>query len=130
MNVQNVQKLSILGKYLNVTEMEEIQKAIETDVYLQEGVLQHAIDKLGSVLNKLKEHLSTKSRTAKMWIQYITYIDLAKAFIKAERTANWSAHLSSVSQMLHIFGATGHFNYAKSARLYLQMMKELPESHS
>ena len=28
--------------------------------------------------------------------------------------------------MLNLFAATGHSNYAKSARLYLQMMKELP----
>ena len=32
--------------------------------------------------------------------------------------------------MLNVFAATGHFNYAKSARLYLQMMLELPSSHS
>ena len=31
--------------------------------------------------------------------------------------------------MLNLFAATGHSNYAKSARLYLQMMKKLPTNH-
>eukprot|EP00794_Sanderia_malayensis_P019665 gene19665-21612_t len=34
-----------------------------------------------------------------------------------------------LSQMLHLFAATGHINYAKSARLYLQEMQKLPETH-
>ena len=28
--------------------------------------------------------------------------------------------------MLNLFAATGHVNYAKSAKMYLQMMLELP----
>ena len=32
--------------------------------------------------------------------------------------------------MLNLFAATDHSNYAKSARLYLQMMKELPTTFS
>ena len=47
-------------------------------------------------------------------------------FIAAERTGNWQNHLGSTAKMLNLFAATGHSNYAKSARLYLQMMKELP----
>jgi hypothetical protein len=31
--------------------------------------------------------------------------------------------------MLNLFAATGHINYAKCARLYLQKMNELPETH-
>ena len=45
-------------------------------------------------------------------------------FIRAERTGNWHLHLISTSQILHLFGAIGHVNYAKSARMYLQMMLE------
>ena len=48
-------------------------------------------------------------------------------FIAAERTGNWQNHLGSTAKMLNLFAATGHSNYAKSARLYLQMMKELPK---
>ena len=31
--------------------------------------------------------------------------------------------------MLNLFASTGHISYAKSARLYLQLMKDLPTSH-
>ena len=31
--------------------------------------------------------------------------------------------------MLNLFAATGHFNYAKSARFYLQWMLGLPQKH-
>ena len=47
-------------------------------------------------------------------------------FIRAERTSNWNLHLISVERMLPLFAATGHIHYAKSARLYLQMMLNLP----
>ena len=70
--------------------------------------------------------LGESSRTAKLWIQYTRYIDIVKYFIPAKRTGNWQNHLASTAKMLNLFAATGHSNYAKSARLYLQMMKELP----
>ena len=102
--------------------MEEMQKAIEANTNVSEDILRQAIEKL----SEHKEYLVINSRTAKLWIQYISYVDLAKEFIKAERTGNWSAHLSIVSKILNIFSATCHFNSAKSARLYLQMMIQLP----
>ena len=45
---------------------------------------------------------------------------------RAQRTGNCHLHLVSTSHMLNLFEATGHINYAKSARMYLQMMLELP----
>ncbi|KAG1647735.1 hypothetical protein GQR58_030367 [Nymphon striatum] len=82
----------------------------------------------GAIGNKMN-HLSTTSRTAKLWIQYISYIDVIKQFIAAERTGNWKNHLETMAQMLNLFAATGHYHYAKSARLYLQMMAELPSTY-
>ena len=38
-------------------------------------------------------------------------------------------HLVSVSRMINLFAATGHINYAKSSRLYLQLMYQLPTEH-
>ena len=58
---------------------------------------------------------------------YMSYIDLVKDFIRAERTGDWNMHLNTVRKMLHLFSATGHLNYAKSARLYIQEMTTLPE---
>ena len=46
-------------------------------------------------------------------------------FIRAERTGNWHEHLGAMRVMLNLFAATGHKNYAESARLYLQSMQHL-----
>jgi len=56
----------------------------------------------------------------------VEYIETLKLFIRAERSGNWSLHLVAVVRMLNLFAATGHINYAKSDRLYLQLMLELP----
>ena len=80
----------------------------------------------GKLLQDLKSYLCQKSRTAKLWINYIEYLDIVKRFIRAERCGDWSGHLYAVSEMLNLFAATGHFNYAKSARVYLQEMLDLP----
>ena len=53
---------------------------------------------------------------------------LVNDFIFAERTGNWTLHLVPVKCMLNLFASAGRVNYAKSARLYLQSMDELPES--
>ena len=68
------------------------------------------------------------SRAAKLWVQYIRCIDTVKLFIAAERTGNWQNHLAATVEMLNLFAATGHINYAKSARLFLQMMNDLPST--
>ena len=62
-------------------------------------------------------------------MQYIRVIKLIKAFIFVWRQSNWKLHLDVVSKMLNLFAATGHINYAKSARLYLQRWESLPETH-
>lgn len=46
-------------------------------------------------------------------------------FIRAERTGDWELHLYCIVKMIPIFHAGGHTAYAKSARLYLDQMKEL-----
>ena len=85
--------------------------------------------KLEKCILKLKTILAEKSRTAKLWLHYIEYVDTLKLFIQAERTGNWNLHLIAIEQMLNLFAATGHLNYAKSSRLYLQLMRELPTDH-
>ena len=77
----------------------------------------------------VKRQLRATSRTAGLWIQYIDYISIVKQFIHAEHTGNWHLHLTSVSNTLNLFAATGRFNYANSARLYLQSVVDLPDSH-
>ena len=48
--------------------------------------------------------------------------------IAAKRTGNWQNHPDATVEMLNLFVATGHINYAKSARLYLRTMNDLPST--
>ena len=77
-----------------------------------------------------KAKLGEQSRTAVLWLKYLDYVQIPKDFIRADRTSDWFLHLSTVKKMLYIFAAAGHRSYAKAARIYLQLMHELPETHS
>jgi len=73
----------------------------------------------------LMEKESAKSRTGKLWINYMALVSLIKMFLYAERTGDWKLHLSCVQGMIPFFHAAGHLAYAKSARLYLQQIRKL-----
>ena len=90
--------------------------------------LQYFLGKLNSALQHLQKTFA-EYRTAQLWLQYKQYVSVLKTFITAERTADWHLHLAALMQMLNLFAATGHTHYAKSARLYLQMMTDLPSTH-
>ena len=88
-----------------------------------------AIEKLDSIVASLKTDIASKSRTAKLWLQYMEYVDIMRQFIRASRSWDWNLHLVTLNNMLNPFAGTGHIHYAKSARLYLQRMLELPHTH-
>jgi len=73
-----------------------------------------ALHKVEELLLSTKRKLSSTSRTACLWLQYIDYVSVMKQFIFAERTGNWHLHLKSVGDMLNLFAAMGHSNYAVS----------------
>jgi len=85
--------------------------------------------KLESAVNEIKRKLMALSRTARLWLLYMDYVSIVKMFILAERTGDWHIHLAVTSRMLNLLAATGHHNYARCARLYLQLMTDLPSSH-
>lgn len=74
---------------------------------------------LNKFYQKLKEY-EERGPTAKLWIQYLNMVSIAKEFIRAERMGDWKAYLNCVLEMLPYFHASGHFLYAKSAHLFLQ----------
>lgn len=73
-------------------------------------------------LEKLKETLSEESRTAKLWLLYVYYLDVLKRFIIAKRRSNGSLHADAILRMLNLFSSPGHINYSKSAGMYIQQM--------
>ena len=52
-------------------------------------------------------------------------LKVARALITADRIGSWTLHLEAFSACLPIFAAAGHFNYLKSAYLYVQEMSNL-----
>lgn len=76
-----------------------------------------------------KLELSSKSRTSSLWLNYTQYVSIVQQFIRAERTSDWKLHVSTTKSMLNLFAATGHNNYAKTCRLYLQSVKLLETEH-
>ena len=105
----------------------DIEQALQNSY--EDGLIELESSKIfnqaSSQLSHIKQWLSEISRTAKLWVQYLQYISILKHFIRAERTDNWNLHVVTVGQMLNLFAATGHINYAKSARLYVQNMQKL-----
>lgn len=84
------------------------------------------------VVSILKEKLNDKmnliaerGKTATLWIQYIKMVSLVRSFIQAERCGDFDLHLSTIIEMIPFFHSSRHFNYAKSAHLYVQDMLEL-----
>ena len=81
--------------------------------------------KLQQTLDKKKLELSDQSRTIKVWVAYMNMVKSARMLLMADRMGSRERHLSAVAECLPIFAATGHYNYLKSAHLYLQNMQIL-----
>ena len=87
------------------------------------------IEKVSFPISQLKDSLSKSSRTSRLKINYMNYINIAKPFIRAERTGNCHLHLTTVVNMIDLFAATEHTHYSKSARLILQTMQVVPKQY-
>ena len=84
-----------------------------------------------SVTGALLE-LAGESRTGKLWVKYVEYVNVIQMFLHAERIGDWNLHIYCIRHMIPLFHAAGHLAYAKSARLYVQDMERLADhmSHS
>ena len=125
--LENTDKLS----QIQVHKLEELNDRVNNDesVSRSEIIGSEDVAALDKCITKHKAHLSTQSCTAKLWILYLYYIGVIKDFITCERTGDWEGHLTAVGKLLKLFAASGHINYAKSGRLYLRMMRDLPDKH-
>ena len=54
---------------------------------------------------------------------------MIRKLIRADRLGLWDVHLDAIQEALPIFPAAGHFNYTKSAYLYLQSMRNLENTN-
>ena len=113
-------------KFLNCLTNSDLQK-LEV-LYKNSGELDNdripdVIEKLSSTISKLKDSLSKSSRTSRLWINYIIYINIVKTFIRAERTGNWDLHLTVVANMIDLFAATKLIHYCEKCSLISSILK-------
>ena len=74
-------------------------------------------------LNKLEE-IKERGKTAKLWVQYVEMVAVAKSFIRSEKIGCLKDQIAILQQMMPYFFSAGHFNYTKSAYLYIQNTNE------
>lgn len=109
----------------SIDHSEVLQACVSAD----EITTHESLSKLMCSYDELCSILSEQSRTARLWILYLKYVEVLQQFLIAERTSNWTLHLNTLRRMLGLFAAAHHVNYAKSARLYWQQMCDLPTTH-
>jgi hypothetical protein len=122
--------------FLDCTEKQDIEYNLQyafSDILTQELLLEDAgecrdVMTAYTCINEKIEKLSSNSRTARLWAQYIEMVELVRLYIKAERAGDWDLHLYCVQQMLPYLHSAGHLNYAKTAHIYLQRMLELQKT--
>lgn len=124
--------LTLAGIILDEVEMtpeerEETEKLLSDDersvVMCAENI--EAYQVLRVKFKGALEKMRANGPTSQLWVQYFCMTTLIKLFIQAERTGDWNLHLYTVHKMLPFFHSAGHFQYAKSAHLYLQDMMAL-----
>ncbi len=100
------------------------------DSKLDDLLTSDAMHTLEEGVAKICETLSSTSKTSQLWLNYQYMLEVARSLVKADRTGSWDMHLCAISKCLPIFAAAGHFNYLKSAYLYLQDMTMLETTNT
>jgi len=113
---------------LNAKHLLDIHRSVLEGICHTSSVLEEDdLYKLSDALETMNKSLSAKTRTGKLWINYLILTHILRIFIYAERTGHWDLHLYAIIKMIPIFHAAGHFAYARSARRYVEAMYKLPE---
>ena len=104
-------------------------KLVEGDTTLESVLASETMTAITLEIDKKKNELQARSKTSQLWLNYQKMLQVGRRLIMAERTGSWLMHLSAVADCLPIFAASGHYNYLKSAYLYVQEMNELETTH-
>ena len=106
----------ILSKYKNFTRKLPVKQTVP-------------LQRMNEIVEDKEVALCDNSQTARLWMQDIEYDKTSRNFICFTRlwslALDWSLYLYSASKMINLFASTGHHNYPKSTRSYLQKMSDL-----
>jgi len=79
-------------------------------------------------LLRVLDDLSENSRTARLWTDCVIIpVFNMMRYIRAERVSDWSLHVAVVRDMVALFFAASHLNYARYGLYYLRTMEQLPD---
>ena len=106
---------AIADLYDDMVSSKTTIQEVESSVELQ--ALQMKLDKFTEI--RESNHLS-----AKLWLEYIDMVNIVRAFIRSERTGDWSPRLRTLQDMLPYLAASGHFLY-----VYLKQTTRLEHTH-
>lgn len=101
---------------------------------LTEALLRPVYDAKNTDLNIMDEllhvlyELGDRSRTAKLWVTCVIHpVFTVMKYIRAEREGDWALHVTVVREMMPLFFAASHINYARYGMYYLRTMEMLPD---
>ena len=110
----------------HIQELEQLYCKTENgDIDIDEVLGSDCLAKIVEALPCKASDLSDKSKTSKLWLNYLRMLGVARELIEADRSGSWKMHIHAVADCLPIFAAAGHPNYLKSGYLYLQKMNAL-----
>ena len=91
-----------------------------TEEVLRPILNSNELDTMESLVGLLHD-LSTQSMTANLWVDCLIWpVFHMLKYIRAEREADWALHLAAVCDMMPLFFAAGHTNYARFGMYYLR----------
>ena len=85
--------------------------------------------KVTEAFERYKATRRTVSKMFAYWEEYLAMVNILVHFIKAEQTADWDLHLTTVAAMLPHFFAMDRQNYARWLPIYLADMNSLAAAH-
>ena len=117
---------------IELMEFESVYKHVMDNGMSKDEIIElgnsNAFKRVKSAISAFIKKKKDASHTALLWLQYMEY-DVVKEFLCAERTSNWYLHVQAVQKMMNLFAATGHMNYSRSSRMYVQEMLSLAETN-
>ena len=99
--------------------LEELLRPIFSKVTIE------TMDDLKEVLGDL----ASRSRTTRLWVDcFVKPMLTILKYIRAEREADWPLHVLAVKEMLVLFFAAGHHNYARYGLYYARSIEIMPDT--
>ena len=74
------------------------------------------------------DNLTPRSRTTRLWVDcFVKPILTVLKYVRAEREADWPLHIVAVKEMMVLFFAAGHHNYARYGLHYARSIEAMPD---